>query len=304
MDASMTTTATANTPRSHDPDAAIVLPGDLSDTVAAALKEDIGSGDLTAALVPADRMGRARVITREAAVVAGRPYVDEVFRQVDPAVVVDWHVADGDAVEPNQVLYRLSGPARSLLTGERTALNFFQVLSATATATRRHADVLRGLPCRVLDTRKTLPCLRNAQKYAVRCGGGVNHRVGLYDGILVKENHILAAGSIGAAVAAAKASPARVMIEVEVESLDELRQALDAGADMALLDEFSLEDLRAAVALNRSHPHGPIKLEASGAVTLETLRAVGETGVDFISVGSLTKNVRAIDLSMRFEYAD
>ena len=298
------TTATTHTPRSHDPHAAIVLPADLQQTVAAALREDVGSGDLTAALVPAGRMGQAKVITREAAVVAGRPYVDEVFRQVDPAVVIEWHVHDGDAVEPNQLLYRLSGPARSLLTGERTALNFLQVLSATATATSRYAEVLRGLPCRVLDTRKTLPCLRNAQKYAVRCGGGVNHRVGLYDGILVKENHILAAGSIGAAVAAAKASPTKAMIEVEVESLDELRQVLDAGADMALLDEFSLADLRAAVALSRSHANGPIKLEASGGVTLETLRAIGETGVDFISVGSLTKDVRAIDLSMRFEYAD
>ena len=196
--------ATASTPRSHDPNAAIVLPADLRETVTAALKEDLGSGDLTAALVPADRMGQASVITREAAVVAGRPYVDEVVRQVDPAVVVEWQVRDGDAVVPGQLLYRLSGPARSLLTGERTALNFFQVLSATATATRRHADVLHGLPCRVLDTRKTLPCLRNAQKYAVRCGGGVNHRVGLYDGILIKENHILAAGSIAAAVAAAQ----------------------------------------------------------------------------------------------------
>jgi nicotinate-nucleotide pyrophosphorylase (carboxylating) len=296
--------ATRHTPRSHDPDAALVLPADLQQTVAAALEEDVGSGDLTAALVPANRLGRARVITRDAAVVAGRPYVDEVFHQVDPAVVVEWHVSDGDTVQPGQLLYRLSGPARSLLTGERTALNFLQVLSATATATRRYAEVLRGLPCRVLDTRKTLPCLRNAQKYAVRCGGGVNHRMGLYDGILVKENHILAAGSIGAAVAAAKASPAKVMIEVEVESLDELRQVLDAGADMALLDEFSLADLRAAVALSRSHANGPIKLEASGGVTLETLRAIGETGVDFISVGSLTKDVRAIDLSMRFEYAD
>lgn len=301
MDDRMTTTLLF---RSHDPNAAIVLPADLRETVAAALKEDVGSGDLTAELIPADRTGRAIVITREAAVVAGRPYVDEVFRQVDPAVVVAWSVADGDAVEPNQVLYRLSGPARSLLTGERTALNFLQVLSATATVTRRYADVLRDLPCRVLDTRKTLPCLRTAQKYAVRCGGGVNHRVGLYDGILVKENHILAAGSIGAAVLAAKASPSHVMIEVEVETLKELRQALDAGADMALLDEFSLADLRAAVELNRSHANGPIKLEASGSVTLETLRAVGETGVDFISVGSLTKHVRAVDLSMRFEYAD
>lgn len=291
-------------PRSHDPNAAIVLPADIGRTVAAALEEDVGSGDLTAALVPANRLGRATVITREAAVVAGRPYVDEVFRQVDPSVQVEWHVADGDAVHPDQLLYRLAGPARSLLTGERTALNFLQVLSATATITRRYADVLQGLPCRVLDTRKTLPCLRNAQKYAVRCGGGVNHRFGLYDGILVKENHIVAAGSIGSAVAAARASGSRVMIEVEVETLDELRQALDAGADMALLDEFSLDDMRAAVAVNRSHANGPIKLEASGSVTLETLRAVAETGVDFISVGSLTKHVRAIDLSMRFEFAD
>lgn len=291
-------------PRSHDPNAAIVLPADIGRTVAAALEEDVGSGDLTAALVPANRSGRATVITREAAVVAGRPYVEEVFRQVDPSVQVEWYVADGDAVHPDQLLYRLAGPARSLLTGERTALNFLQVLSATATITRRYADMLQGLPCRVLDTRKTLPCLRNAQKYAVRCGGGLNHRFGLYDGILVKENHIVAAGSIGSAVAAARASGSRVMIEVEVETLDELRQALDAGADMALLDEFSLDDLRAAVALNRSHPRGPIKLEASGSVTLETLRAVAETGVDFISVGSLTKHVRAIDLSMRFEFAD
>lgn len=297
-------------PRSHDPDAAIVLPADLSATVAIALAEDIGSGDLTAALVPAGRNGRATVITREQAVIAGRPYVEEVFRQVDPAVTLEWHVADGDRVQPNQLLYRLAGPARSLLTGERTALNFLQLLSATATATRRHADALAGLPCRVLDTRKTLPCLRNAQKYAVRCGGGVNHRIGLYDGILIKENHIVAAGSIAAAVTAAKSSAAgralhgaAIMVEVEVETLDELRQALDAGADMALLDEFSLDDLRAAVALNRTHAHGPIKLEASGGVSLETLRAVAETGVDFISVGSLTKHVRAVDLSMRFEFA-
>jgi nicotinate-nucleotide pyrophosphorylase (carboxylating) len=295
---------TSKQPRSHDPHAALTLPADLGATVAAALAEDIGSGDLTAALVPADRAGRATVITREGAVIAGRPYVDEVFRQVDPSVHVEWHVADGNRVEPNQLLYRLHGPARALLTGERTALNFLQVLSATATVTRRYADALAGLPCRVLDTRKTLPCLRNAQKYAVRCGGGVNHRVGLYDGILIKENHIIAAGSIAAAVTAARAPAARgVMVEVEVETLDELRQALDAGADMSLLDEFSLDDLRAAVALNRSHAHGPIKLEASGGVTFETLRSVAETGVDFISVGSLTKHVRAIDLSMRFEFA-
>ena len=254
--------------------------------------------------MPFGRAGRATVITREAAVVAGGPYVDEVFRQLDPAVSVEWAVADGDIVQPEQVLYRLRGPARSLLTGERAALNFYQALSGTATATHQYAEVLAGLPCKVLDTRKTLPGLRNAQKYAVRCGGGVNHRFGLYDGILVKENHIVAAGSIAAAVAAAKVSSPEVMLEVEVETLDELRQALDAEADMALLDEFSLDQLRAAVALNRAHPHGPIRLEASGGVTLETVRAIAETGVDFVSVGSLTKNVRAVDLSMRFEYGE
>lgn len=279
-------------------------PGDVAATVATALAEDIGSGDLTAALVPAERSGRARIITREAAVLAGRPYVDEVFRQVDPRVQVEWHAADGDAVVPEQLLYRLSGPARSLLTGERTALNFVQALSGTATATRRYAQALAGLPCRVLDTRKTIPGLRTAQKYAVRCGGGNNHRMGLYDGILVKENHIMAAGSISAAVAAARASGARVPVEVEVESLEELRQALDAGADMALLDEFSLDNLRAAVAMNRAHPRGPMQLEASGGITFELLRPIAETGVDFISVGSLTKHVRAVDLSMRFEFAD
>jgi nicotinate-nucleotide pyrophosphorylase (carboxylating) len=283
---------------------AITPPSDLARVVAAAVAEDVGTGDLTAALVPVGRQGRATVITREAAVIAGRPYVDEVFRQIDPSVSVEWQVTDGVAVIPNQLLYRLAGPARSLLTGERTALNFLQTLSATATVTRRYVEQLAGLSCRMLDTRKTVPGLRTAQKYAVRCGGGQNHRMGLYDGILVKENHIIAAGSIGAAVAAARASGASVPVEVEVESLEELRQALDAGADMALLDEFSLEDLRAAVALNRSHRKGPIKLEASGSVTLETLRAIGETGVDFISVGSLTKHVRAIDLSMRFEFAD
>ena len=283
---------------------AITPPSDLARVVAAAVAEDVGTGDLTAALVPVGRQGRATVITREAAVIAGRPYVDEVFRQVDPSVTVEWQVADGVAVVPNQLLYRLAGPARSLLTGERTALNFLQTLSATATVTRRYVEQLAGLSCRMLDTRKTVPGLRTAQKYAVRCGGGQNHRMGLYDGILVKENHIIAAGSIAAAVTAARASGASVPVEVEVESLDELRQTLDAGADMALLDEFSLVDLRAAVALNRSHRNGPIKLEASGSITLETLRAIGETGVDFISVGSLTKHVRAIDLSMRFEFAD
>jgi len=277
-------------------------PPDLVEQVARALAEDVGSGDLTANLVPASRQGRATVITREAAVLCGRPWVDEVFRQIDPAVQVSWDADEGAAVEPGQRLCRLAGPARSLLTGERTALNFLQTLSGTATATRRYVQLVAGLPCRILDTRKTLPGLRRAQKYAVRCAGGSNHRMGLYDGILVKENHIMAAGSIAAAVSAARAAGASVPVEVEVETLDELRQALDAGADMALLDEFSLADLRAAVAMNRSHPRGPMKLEASGNVTFETLRGIAETGVDFVSIGSLTKHVRAVDLSMRFEF--
>jgi nicotinate-nucleotide pyrophosphorylase (carboxylating) len=277
-------------------------PADLVEQVGRALAEDVGRGDLTAALVPEGRSGQARVITREAAVLCGRPWFDEVFRQLDPSVRVEWEAAEGAAVEPGQLLCRLFGPARSLLTGERTALNFLQTLSGTATTTRRHVELVEGLPCRILDTRKTIPGLRRAQKYAVRCAGGSNHRMGLFDGILVKENHIVAAGSIAAAVAAARVADAGVPIEVEVETLDELRQALDAGADMALLDEFSLDELRAAVALNRGHANGPMKLEASGNVTFETLRPIAETGVDFISIGSLTKHLRAVDLSMRFEF--
>ena len=278
------------------------VPPDLADQVARALAEDVGSGDLTAALVPAGRAGRATVVTRESAVLCGRPWVDEVFRQLDPSVRVLWEAEEGADVAPDQLLCRLAGPARSLLTGERTALNFLQTVSGTATATRRYVAVIAGLPCRILDTRKTLPGLRRAQKYAVRCAGGSNHRMGLYDGILVKENHIMAAGSIAAAVEAARAAGSTVPVEVEVETLDELRQALDAGADMALLDEFSLDELRTAVAMNRAHPRGPMKLEASGNVTLETLRAIAESGVDFVSIGSLTKHMRAVDLSMRFEF--
>jgi nicotinate-nucleotide pyrophosphorylase (carboxylating) len=277
-------------------------PTDLAEQVARALSEDVGTGDLTAALVPAGRRGRATVITREPAVVCGQAWFDEVFRQLDPSVHVAWEVAEGSPVLAEALLCRLEGPARSLLTGERTALNFLQTLSGTATVAGRYAAILAGLRCRVLDTRKTIPGLRRAQKYAVRCGGGSNHRMGLYDGILIKENHIVAAGSIAAAVSAARDQEAGVPVEVEVETLDELRQALDAGADMALLDEFSLDELRAAVESNRTHPRGPIKLEASGNVTIETLRAIAETGVDFISVGSLTKHVRAIDLSMRFQF--
>ena len=276
------------------------LPDDLGLTVARAIEEDLGPGDLTASLVPAERASRATVITREAAVICGGPWFDEVFRQIDSRVGVQWRAAEGDAVDASAVLCRLTGPARALLTGERTALNFLQTLSGTATATRRYADIVAGTGCRILDTRKTLPGLRTAQKYAVRCGGGSNHRLGLYDAILIKENHIIAAGSIGAAVAAARASHPAGPIEVEVETHDELRRTLEAGADMALLDEFDLDGLRAAVALNRGHPR-PMRLEASGSVTLDNLRSIAETGVDFVSIGALTKHLRAIDLSMRFE---
>ena len=277
-------------------------PLDLPAQVDRALDEDIGSGDLTAALIPADRQGRATVITREAAIVCGIPYVNASFARVDPAVRVDWRVAEGDAVAANQLLFIVEGPARALLTGERTALNFLQLLCATATAAHAYAALVEGTGCRVLDTRKTIPGLRTAQKYAVRVGGGQNHRIGLFDGILIKENHIMAAGSIAHAVAGARASGTRAPVEVEVENLDELRQAIAAGADIAMLDEFSLDAMRAAVAINAGSAQ-PLKLEASGGVTQQTIREIALTGVDYISVGSITKNVRAVDLSMRFEWS-
>ncbi|MBL8270679.1 carboxylating nicotinate-nucleotide diphosphorylase, partial [Steroidobacter sp.] len=243
---------------------------------------------------------RATVITREDATLCGRAWVDEVFRQVDSKVRIEWKVADGDRVKPNQLLCELSGPSRALLTGERTALNYLQSLSATATETSRYAEALKGTQCRVLDTRKTIPGLRLAQKYAVRCGGGTNHRIGLFDAILVKENHIAAAGSIAAAVAEARRINSQVLLEVEVENLDELQQALTAKVDRVLLDNFTHDDMRTAVRVTREHENKGITLEASGNMSLETLRAVAETGVDFISVGGLTKHVRAVDLSMRF----
>jgi nicotinate-nucleotide pyrophosphorylase (carboxylating) len=278
----------------------VPVPADLAQQVARALAEDIGTGDLTAALIPADRLGRAAVITREPAIVCGIPYAEAGFGQIDARVRLEWRIAEGDAVTANQLLLTLEGPARSLLTGERAALNFLQLLSATATAAHSYAMLLEGTNCRLLDTRKTIPGLRSAQKYAVRVGGGHNHRMGLFDGILIKENHIMAAGSIAGAVAAAKGAGAQVPVEVEVENLSELRQAIEAGADIAMLDEFSLEAMRDAVALN-ANAHRPLKLEASGGITAATIRAIAETGVDFISVGSITKHVRAIDLSMRFE---
>jgi nicotinate-nucleotide pyrophosphorylase (carboxylating) len=279
----------------------VAVPADLPQQVAGALAEDIGSGDLTAALVPADRVGRATVITRESAVVCGIPYVEATFEAVDPRVRLEWRVAEGDSVAANQLLFSLEGPARALLTAERTALNFLQLLSATATAAHSYAVLLEGTNCRLLDTRKTIPGLRSAQKYAVRVGGGHNHRMGLFDGILIKENHIMAAGSIAAAVAAAKLGSAQVPVEVEVENLQELQQAIAASADIAMLDDFSLEAMRDAVALN-ANAAKPLKLEASGGITASTIREIAETGVDFISVGSITKHVRAVDLSMRFEW--
>ena len=279
----------------------MAVPADLAQQVARALAEDVGAGDLTAALIAADRMGRAAVITREPAIICGIPYVEASFAQLDPRVKLTWQIVEGDAVAAGELLLKLAGPARSLLTGERTALNFLQLLSGTATAAHAYAAVLEGTSCRLLDTRKTIPGLRSAQKYAVRVGGGHNHRMGLFDAILIKENHIVAAGSIARAVSAAKRGPARVPVEVEVEDLSELRQAIDAGADIAMLDEFSLQAMREAVAINAAAPR-PLKLEASGGITLATIREIAETGVDFISVGSITKHVHAVDLSMRFEF--
>jgi nicotinate-nucleotide pyrophosphorylase (carboxylating) len=272
----------------------------VSQTVATALREDVGSGDLTAQLIPADRTARATVITREDAVLCGTAWFDEVFRQVDPRVRVTWSVRDADRVRADQQLCTLEGPARSLLTGERSALNFLQMLSAAATVTRQYVDAVEGTKCRILDTRKTIPGLRVAQKYAVKCGGGTNHRIGLFDAILVKENHLAAAGSIANAVNEARRIAAQVLLEIEVENLTQLREALAAKVDRILLDNFSLEEMRKAVQMTRAHTNAHIELEASGNMALETLRAVAETGVDFISVGGLTKHVRAVDLSMRF----
>lgn len=268
----------------------------IRDMVQRALAEDIGSGDRTARLVPAQAQLAAAVIAREEAVLCGRAWFDAVFAELDPAVQVTWQMEDGQRVQVDQVLCALQGPARSLLTGERTALNFLQTLSGTATQARRYADAAAGTGATVLDTRKTLPGLRLAQKYAVRCGGCRNHRLGLYDGILIKENHIHAAGSISAAVAAARREALGMTVEVEVENLEEVKEALAAGADILLLDNFGLEAMRAAVALNE----GRARLEASGNVSLQTLREVALTGVDYISVGAMTKDLKAVDLSMRF----
>ncbi|MEM0550872.1 MULTISPECIES: carboxylating nicotinate-nucleotide diphosphorylase [Aeromonas] len=280
---------------------------DVSRAVRAALLEDLGdalttldqpdaSSDITAKLIPADRMASARVITREAGVFCGQPWVDEVFVQLGGEVKVEWKVEDGEVISPNQELFRLHGPARLLLTGERNALNFVQTLSGVATLTARYVAELEETDCRLLDTRKTIPGLRTAQKYAVTCGGGKNHRIGLYDAYLIKENHILACGGIAEAINEARHLNPGKPVEVEVESLAELEQALAANADIVMLDNFDVAMMREAVAINQ----GRAKLEVSGNVTLDTLAEFAATGVDFISVGALTKHVRALDLSMRF----
>lgn len=267
------------------------------ETVAHSLREDIGDGDITAQLIAADTRASGRVITREHAVIAGREWVDEVFRQVDCDIVLDWQVADGQRVEPGQLLFRMNGLARSLLTAERAALNWLQTLSAVATNAAHYAALISHTRTQLLDTRKTLPGLRLAQKYAITCGGCSNHRLGLWDAFLIKENHIAACGSIAAAVRAARELAPGKPVEVETENLNELQQALDAGADIIMLDEFSLADMRAAV----SQAAGKARLEASGGIDDSTLVAIAETGVDFVSLGTLTKNLRAVDLSMRLD---
>jgi len=277
------------------------LPTDLAATVQTALAEDIGEGDISAALIPAAQQACGQVISREAAILCGTAWFDEVFHQLDADITINWQTQDGAVISAGQTLCSLTGNARQLLSGERTALNFLQTLSATATRTHEFVQAISDTGAQILDTRKTLPGLRRAQKYAVACAGGRNHRMGLFDAFLIKENHILAAGSIAAAVAAAREQRPELKVEVEVETLDELQQALAAGANQVLLDNMDPDTLRQAVALNRNHPT-PIKLEASGGVNLDTVRVIAETGVDFISVGSLTKDIRAVDLSLRLQH--
>lgn len=273
----------------------IPVPVDIAECVARALAEDITSGDVTADLIPAEQCDNARIICREAAVIAGTDYADEAFRQVDERVQITWHVRDGEAVEADTLLCELNGPSRALLTGERTALNFLQTLSGTATLVQQYVQAVEGTAVKLLDTRKTLPGLRLAQKYAVRCGGGHNHRVGLFDAFLIKENHIAAAGGVAEAIAIARSRHPELLLEVEVENFDELSQALSAKPDRIMLDNFSCADMSKAVA---ERPPG-VEYEASGGITLDNLREVAETGVDYISLGCLTKDVKAIDLSMR-----
>lgn len=268
----------------------------VNKNVTDALSEDVGSGDVSAALIPADQQAQARVITRQDGVFCGAAWVEETARQVDEGIQITWRVRDGEPVQANQTLFTLTGPARSLLTAERTMLNFLQLLSGTASKTAKYVALIQGGTSVLLDTRKTVPGLRLGQKYAVSCGGGQNHRLGLFDAYLLKENHIAAAGSIAAAVQAAKQSHPDMPVEVETENLDELQQAIDAGADIAMIDNYSLADSHAAVALAK----GKIKLEASGGIDEKSITDIAATGVDYISIGELTKHVEPLDLSMRF----
>ncbi len=268
----------------------------IEETVHNAIAEDVGTGDVTAGMIPEDEFSLASVITREPAIICGIDWFEEVFAQIDSQVFIEWEVDDGDAVEANQQLCTLSGSTRALLTGERTALNFLQTLSGTATRARQYADAVAGIDVKVLDTRKTIPGLRLAQKYAVSCGGCHNHRIGLYDAVLIKENHILAAGGIVQAIEAARINNPELMVEVEVENLDELEQALATDVDRIMLDNFELDLMRKAVEITAAKK----QLEASGNVNLQTIRAIAETGVDYISTGDLTKDIKSIDLSMRF----
>jgi len=279
------------------------VPDDLHATVQHALAEDVGSGDVTARLVPAEQKAAARVMAREAAVICGQPWFDEVFARLDRTIEVQWEVQEGAHVAADQLLCTLRGQARAMLTGERTALNFLQTLSGTASTVRRYVDAVAGTGTRIVDTRKTLPGLRNAQKYAVVFGGGVNHRIGLYDGILIKENHVAAAGGIRQAIANARALHAGVPLMTEAENLDEARAALEADVDLLLVDDFAMEQLHEAVRLTRAHRAGGGKtvIEYSGNTTLDNVRAIAESGVDRIAIGALTKHVRAVDISMRFE---
>ena len=277
-------------------DLPLQLAAEVQRNVLAALAEDIGGGDLTALLSPADKRSLGTVVSREDAVLAGTAWFDSSFRRLDPLTEIRWNLRDGDTVRSGEVVCEIEANTRALLTAERAALNFLQLLSATATVTRLHVDAIAGTGARIVDTRKTLPGLRLAQKYAVTCGGGSNHRLGLYDGILIKENHIVAAGGVTAALEQARAiGRSDVFIQIEVETLEQLAEALDAGARMILLDNMDLHQMRQAVGLTA----GRAELEASGGVSLETVRAIAETGVDRISIGGLTKNVRAIDLSLR-----
>ncbi len=279
-----------------------LLPLEITRTVADTLREDLGGEidpnlDITAGLIPADSQGVATIITREHGVFCGKMWADEVFKQLGGEVTIEWHVEDGDIVEPNQTLCTLSGPSRILLTGERNAMNFIQTLSGCATLTAQYVKQLEGTDTRLLDTRKTIPGLRSALKYAVTCGGGFNHRIGVFDAYLIKENHIIACGGIKQAITTAKKLNPNKPVEVETESLDELKQAIEAGADIVMLDNFTLAMMREAVAFNA----GRVALENSGDITLNNIRECAETGVDYISVGALTKHVKAMDLSMRFK---